>query len=166
MIPGKIVRFLHEHANMAFGGIRHRDLRPAGCRVSAWQVGADGRTLTAWVPVPEAFRANFLDALLDNRQFALTVEEHPAHETYQLKGLYLRHRDATADDRTPVERQRERLTRVMRSVAPPGFDVGRVVAIMHPDPTYVIEIDVREVFLQTPGPGAGRRLYPEAEGSQ
>ncbi len=163
MIPAKIVRFLHEHGNLAFGGVRDRDLRPSGCRVSAWQVAADGRTLTAWVPLPEAFRARFLDALLDNGQFAITVDEHPTHETSQLKGRYLRHRDATSADRAPVQRSRDRFARAFRVQVPPGMNVQHLLAMMHPEPTYVVDVEVHEVYLQTPGPRAGARLYPEAE---
>lgn len=163
MIPPKIVRFLHERGNMAFAGIRDRELRPAGCRVSAWEVAADGRTLTAWVPIPESHRAHFLEALLDNRQFALTVEEHSSHETYQLKGTYLRHRAATAEDLAPVQRHRDRLARAMRRELPPGMDPRPILAMMHPDPAYVLDVEIREVFVQTPGPGAGARLFPEPE---
>lgn len=148
---------------MAFGGIRDRELRPSGCRVSAWQMAADNRTLTLWVPMPPQFRERFFDALLDNRQFAATIEEHPAHETYQLKGTYLKHRDAVPGDLDIVVRHRERLARVLRIQVPPGMDVQPLLRIILPDPTYVLDIDVREVYLQTPGPGAGSRIHPPAE---
>ena len=38
MIPGKIVRFLEQHANLAFAGTRDRDRVPYGHRVSGWHV--------------------------------------------------------------------------------------------------------------------------------
>lgn len=163
MIPGKIVRFVQDRSNMAFVGVRDRDLRPSGSRVSAWQFAADGSTLTAWVPIPVPFRTRFLDALLDNGQIALTVEEHPTHETYQLKGRYLRHRPAGASDDALVQQHRERLAKAIRHEMSPGMDPGLFVQMMVPRPTYVVDIEVREVYLQTPGPGAGARLYPHPE---
>jgi hypothetical protein len=163
MLPGKILRFLNEQANMAFAGLRDKDLRPSGCRISAWKIAPDGRTVTAYVPVPEQFREHFLGCLLDNRQFVMTVEEHPTHETYQLKGTYLRHRPASSSDMELVRQNRERLARSMRQEFPPGMDVRPFVQMMHPDPTFAVEVDIREVFVQTPGPGAGARLHPPPE---
>jgi hypothetical protein len=165
MIPGRILRFLHEQSNMAFGGIRDRNLRPSGCRVSAWQMAPDGRTLTALVPLPGQFRERFLEALRDNGQFAMTVEEHPTHETYQLKGTYLGHRDAGPGDMPLVQRHRERLARAMRAEMPPGTDLTVVLLMMLPTPDVAVDIDVKEVYLQTPGPGAGSRLYPPDPGA-
>jgi len=162
MLPNKIVRFLKERGNMALGGIRDRDMRPAGCRVSAWALADDGRTLTAYVPLPESYQARFLDALTGNGQFAFTIEEHPSHETYQLKGTYIRHRPSVEADRALVERYRERAARVFRNEIPAEF-ISRVIQVMHPVPTHVIDIDVHEVFVQTPGPGAGARIFPPLE---
>jgi hypothetical protein len=163
MIPGTIVRFLQEHGNMAFAGIRDRHLRPSGCRVSAWRLAADGHTLTALVPIPPPFRDQFLDALLDNGQFAMTVEEHPTHETYQLKGTYLRHRPIVSDDQALVQRHRDRLAKAIRAEVMPGMAVAPLLMAMHPDPDFAVDVDVHEVYLQTPGPGAGSRLYPPPE---
>ena len=89
-IPGRIVRFLEQSANVGFAGTRDRNLVPYGHRVSGWRVGADGRTLTALVA--EHFTAHLVEALQDNGELALTVEEFLSHETYQFKGRYLRHR--------------------------------------------------------------------------
>ena len=164
MIPGKIVRFLEQHANIGFAGIRDRDLVPAGCRVSAWRVHPDGRTLTLFIPNPLVERVIAL--LEDNGQLAVTIEEHPTHETYQLKGQYVSHRPAGADDLALVERFRERFVRSIRSEIPPGVPESFVGAFAVPDPAVVVDVDVREVYLQTPGPGAGGRLYPPPEISE
>ena len=65
MIPGKIVRFLEQHANLAFAGTRDRDRVPYGHRVSGWHVNADARTLTALVPEPFTVNSTLaLDAQL------------------------------------------------------------------------------------------------------
>ena len=91
MIPGKIVRFL-ERANASAAGTRDRNLVPHGHRVSGWRMGVDGRTLI--VMMPEGARRHLIESLEDNGQFSVTVEEYPAHETYQFKGRYLSHRPA------------------------------------------------------------------------
>lgn len=164
MIPGKIVRFLEQHANMGFAGTRDRDLVPSGCRVSAWRVHPDGQTMTLFIPEPLVDR--LIASLEDNGQLAVTIEEHPTHETYQLKGKYVSRRAVQADDLPLVARFRERFVRSIRPEIPPGVPEAVVGAFRVPDPAVAIDVDVREVYLQTPGPGAGGRLYPPPESAE
>ena len=118
MIPEKIARFLEQRANVAFAGTRNRDLVPLGHRVSGWRMGADGRTLTAFLPEP--FTAGLVESLQENGELALTVEDFPAHETYQFKGRYVRHRPVQREDIAIVDRIRERFMKSMRAVFPDG----------------------------------------------
>ena len=161
MIPGKILRFLEQHANVGFAGIRDRNLVPLGYRVSAWRVAADGRTLTALIPDP--FTEELIECLQENGQFAMTVEELPTHETYQLKGRYLRHRPVEPEDLELVVRFRERFGKRFQGEIPPEMVVTFVLKASVPDPRVAVDFEVREVYLQTPGPGAGSRLYPPPE---
>jgi hypothetical protein len=155
LIPGKIVRFL-ENANVAFAGTRDSRLVPHGHRVSGWLVGSDGRTITALIA--EMSRPHLLEALLDNGQISMTTEQYPSHEAYQFKGRYLRHRPVGPADVEAVDRTRERFMRVARSFYPP--EAEHAFQAFTPEPGIAIEFEVREIFVQTPGPGAGARLFP------
>ena len=159
MIPGKIAQFLEQRANVAFAGTRNRDMVPFGHRVSGWCVGPDGRTLTAFVPEP--FTAGLVESLQENGELALTVEDFPAHETYQFKGRYVRHRPVQREDIDIVDRIRERFMKSMRAVYPavPGGVAGAFIST----PGLAVEFEVFEIYSQTPGPGAGARLVPPAE---
>ena len=84
MIPEKIVRFLEQRANVAFAGTRNRDLVPFGHRVSGWCIGADGRTMTAFIPEP--FTAGLVESLQENGELALTVEEFPVPRNLSIQG--------------------------------------------------------------------------------
>jgi hypothetical protein len=161
MIPGKIVRFLEQHANTGVAGIRDRNLVPAGCRVSGWQVHPDGRTVSLMIPDPRSDRV--IASLEDNGHIAVTLGEHQTHETYQLKGRYVRHRAVEAGDLALVDRFRERHVRSIRSEIPHGIPESYVGAIAVPYPAIVVDMDVLEVYVQTPGPGAGARLYPPVD---
>jgi hypothetical protein len=160
MIPPKIIRFLDSQANLAFAGTRDRNLVPLGHRVTGWSVAADGRTLTAMIP--ESSAASLIEAMLDNGQIAITAEEVGTHETYQLKGRYLSHRPVSAGEIEHVTRARERFVKGLMSLYPDP----RLAELMKPSipiPSIAVDIDVQEVFLQTPGPGAGGRIWPPPE---
>jgi hypothetical protein len=159
VIPGKLVRFLEHYANVAFAGIRDGDLVPFGHRVSGWQVGADQRTMT--ILFPDEFVERLLESLQHNGQIAVTVEEFPSHETYQFKGRYLRHRGLQDGDAEIAERVRRRFVKSLKPNYPHApEDVLR--AFVSP-PSLAVELEVLEIYLQTPGPGAGTRLIPPME---
>ena len=159
MIPGKIARFLEQRANVAFAGTRNRDLVPFGHRVSGWRIGADGRTLTAFVPEP--FTAGLVESLQENGELALTVEDFPAHETYQFKGRYLRHRPAQRDDIDIVDRIRERFMKNMRTVFPavPEGIVGAFIS----KPALAVEFEVSGDLRADTRPRRRCALVPPAE---
>jgi hypothetical protein len=156
MIPGKILRFLDQHANVAFAGTRSRDLVPYGHRVSGWRAGTDGRTLTALIAQP--FLNHLVESLEDNGAFAVTIEHFPSHETYQFKGRYLRQRPLDQQDVDTVDRIRGRLVKGLRPMFP-QVPEGMLNWFV-PNPHLAIEFEVDEIYLQTPGPGAGARLVP------
>jgi hypothetical protein len=153
MIPGNIIQFL-DRANVGLAATRDRSLVPRGHSVSGWALALDGRTLTFSVPAGAC--EHLVEALEDNGQIALTFEEYPEHETYQLKGRYVRHRPAVAADAEIAERVRQRF---VRSVLPLAGEEARASlrAFIQP-PVLAIDVEVREIFVQTPGPGAGARL--------
>jgi hypothetical protein len=156
VIPGKIVRFLEEYANVAASGVRDESLVPYGQRVSGWRVGADRSTMT--VLVPEEFTEHLIASLEDNGRYAVTIEEIPSHETYQFKGRYLSHRPADADDRALVAQQRDRFVKaVSRVYTQMPENIARSFIL---DPALAVEFEVQEIYLQTPGPGAGTRIAP------
>jgi hypothetical protein len=163
MIPGKIIRFLEERASAAFAGTRDASLVPCGHRVAGWQVDATGRTLTAFVAPSSATR--LVEALTDNGRVAVTFEEIGTHETYQIKGRCVSHRPVQPVEHAIASRTRERFAKSLRSL----YADDRLAALLTasiPTPTLAVEIAVEEVFLQTPGPGAGSRITPPPDAEQ
>jgi hypothetical protein len=159
LIPGKLVRFLEHYANAGFAGIRDQDLVPFGHRVSGWRVSADLRTMTIFFP--DEFLERLVASLQQNGELAVTVEEFPSHETYQFKGHYLHHRGTQDDDVEIVERIRRRFVKSLRPMYPDAPE-DILKAFVSP-PSLAVEFEVLEVYLQTPGPGAGTRLIPPVE---
>jgi hypothetical protein len=157
MIPSKIIRFLEDRANIGFAGTRDANLVPSGHRVSGWRIDHEGRILTALVS--EVSSPRLLEALLDNGRIALTFEEAGNHETYQIKGRYLSHRPVGSAEIEIASATRERFARSMRSLYHDEAVTASLTASMLA-PALAVDVSVDEVFVQTPGPGAGARIAP------
>jgi hypothetical protein len=158
LIPGKIVRFLEQYANVAFVGTRDRDLVPFGHRVCGWIVAADQRMMT--ILVPDEFLQSLVESLQQNGELAVTVEEFPSHETYQFKGRYRHHRGVQDGDAEIVDRVRRRF---VKSIRPMSHEPEDALKSFVSPPAMAVEFEVLEIYLQTPGPGAGTRLIPPVE---
>jgi len=159
VIPGKLVRFLEQYANAAFAGTRDRDLVPYGHRVCGWRVGADQRTMT--ILFSDKFRDRLVESLQQNGELAVTIEEFPSHETYQFKGRYLRCRETIPDDAEVADRVRRRFVKSMRPIYVDQPEAALKAFV--PEPALAVEFEVTEIYLQTPGPGAGSRLVPPTD---
>jgi hypothetical protein len=157
MIPSKIIRFLEERASLGFAGTRDAKFVPLGHRVPGWHVDQSGRTLTVFMA--EASSPRLLEALRDNGRIALTFEEIGTHETYQIKGQYLSHRPVRPAEVDLAGAMRERFAKSLRSLYSDEHMTALMAASI-PSPSLAIEIGVDEVFVQTPGPGAGARIAP------
>ena len=153
MIPPKIVTFLGR-ANVAQAGTRDMHMVPHGHRVSGWHVGADGTTMTALIP--QVSIGHLIESVEDNGWFTMTAEDYPAHETYQFKGRYLRHRPIEPRDLDVADRQRERFLRSVLQFF--GEEAVVPVRAFTQRPALAVEFQVLEIYVQTPGPGAGTRL--------
>jgi hypothetical protein len=160
MIPPKVIRFLNETANTGFGGTCTRNLVPTGYRVSGWHVDPTGRTLTALIPDP--FAASFVEAVRDNKTVAFTFEDVTTAETYQLKGQYVSHRPVTSAEADSTNRLRDQFARHLSTLYQDPRVESMVKAAIA-TPALAVDVEVREVFVQTPGPGAGARIAPAPE---
>lgn len=133
-------------------GTRDRELVPECVRAVGSVVHADGRRLTVFLPHATAARS--VANLRANGQVAVTFSEVPTHRTRQVKGRALVVRDATEAERAIMERYLDAFAKELDIVGLPP-SVSRRISFL---PAHAVEIEVTEVFDQTPGPGAGARL--------
>jgi hypothetical protein len=159
-IPGVLLRFL-ERASIGYAGTRDRDLVPHFHWVCGWAVEPDRSSLA--VLIGEPFGARLLRDTAECTRLALTIEHIGPHETYQFKGDFAGTRQVGPAERAVFEACRERAIRDIRAIET-RFDFPReVLARYYGEPALLVVLRVREIFLQTPGPGAGRRLVPPEE---
>jgi hypothetical protein len=101
----------------------------------------------------------FLESLRENGAIALTIGEMTTHETYQIKGRYLSHRPVQAVEAELADRVRDRLAKTLQALYH-DERIDPFVRASIPTPTLAVAVEVTEVFVQTPGPGAGERIAP------
>lgn len=142
---------LMDEGGAAYLGTRDASLRPSISFAFGVTLGDTPGTLLVYLPSTTAAPA--IANLRDNGQAALVICRVADFRTYQLKGQLVTLRDARDDERALIERQHEAFARS----ADEDLN-GNVVRAWGAWPAVVAEVTARDVYLQTPGPGAGRRV--------
>ncbi len=153
MIPDRVVELLHGPAFMQVG-TRDERLRPAHAMVTGAVVHADREAVTFFVP--EGRSARILSDLENNGRVALGIAL-ASHEAYQLKGRYLASRPTGGEDIARQETYQTKMLAAVRQVYPEEIARPLVLGFAY-RPGVAITFRVEEIFLQTPGPGAGNRM--------
>jgi len=133
-------------------GTRDAKLVPDTTRVMGIVVHRDCERATVFLPYATGRKA--LANLEDNGRVAVTCSHPVSHLTFQLKGNVLSLRPAKANERDVVERYLDAFSRLLEQVGV----APEVSSRMSGWPAHAVEMQVREIYEQTPGPGAGERL--------
>jgi hypothetical protein len=118
-------------------------------------VHPDRETITFFVPESRAER--ILSDLKNNGRIALAVSL-TTHEAYQLKGGYISSRPTDAKDRAVQEIYRTKLVSALLQAGYPEQIAKPLVLGLAYQPGIAITFRVEEIFLQTPGPEAGKKI--------
>ena len=149
MIPDRLVDFVHG-AVLTVVGTRDARLRPT----VTWAFGARVSTATdeisAFVPDVEIDRTR--SNLAHNGVVAYTVVDPISHESYQFKGKLAGMRPTTDEERAVQEILRNKIGAKL-TMFRPELVMGYTLI-----PSTALTFKVEQVFVQTPGPGAGRQL--------
>jgi hypothetical protein len=127
-------------------------LVPDEARGIGVRVEAGGVEVTIFIAAATARQA--LENLADNGRIAAVFSRPIDHRTYQLKGGATSVRVADDADRAVIERYRRALVDAYTVVGVPPSITWRIAVW----PAHAIRFRVENVFVQTPGPGAGAPL--------
>jgi len=133
-------------------GTRDERLQPEAMLGIGVRVHPDFRTFTVYVP--EALAAATVKNLQHNGEIAVALARPHDHKSVQIKGRLRELRRATEADRDIQAVGRSALVEQFAGIGIPRPMTRRLVWW----PSLAIEIDVRHVYQQTPGPGAGELL--------
>jgi hypothetical protein len=137
--------------SIMFIATRSAAMEPTSSLAFGLRIAPDEREVTVFVPTPLA--PLLFPDLRDNGQIAINIVRPTDHRAVQIKGLWLGERRTDDSDRSYLERYRDALTQEMGLVGVPRSFWLRI----HWWPTVALRMEVRDVFVQTPGPSAGRR---------
>jgi len=154
MISDRVVEVLNGPTWIQIGS-RDEALRPAHTMAVGAVVHDDRQTVTVFVPTARSGRV--LRDLTGNGRIAVSLAL-VSHESYQLKGTYISSRPTDDTDRA---RQEARRAALLESALEAGYPetIARPLALgLAITPGVAITFRAEEVFLQTPGPGAGTLL--------
>jgi Pyridoxamine 5'-phosphate oxidase len=150
-LPPDLVTFV-EGAPSLLVGTRDERLRPDAVRAVGMRVWPGASQLTIYLAAATSARA--VANARATGQLALTMAHPPTHQTYQIKGAVLDVREAGPEDRAAIERYVDDFAEVLAIVGLPRQLTRRLTAW----PAFAVDLDIAEVFAQTPGPGAGSRM--------
>jgi len=128
---------------------RSATLAPASALGFGVRVEPGTSNVTVFVPARVA--TFLLQNLRDNGQLALTAVSPVDNRAVQLKGVWLGERRVDDEDRAFLMRYRDGVTNVLNLVGVPRSRWRQVAW----SPTLALRMEVREAYVQTPGPGAG-----------
>lgn len=151
MIPDKLVEFIHGSA-IFFLGTRNEELRTSVSWVFGAVADPEADRVTMFVPTID--NEAVLKDLETNGMVAMSMVDGATHEAYQLKGKCVEIRPTNQKEKAVQEIHRTKAgARLGEAGMPPAMYQGFVM-----DPSVAVTFQVEEIFLQTPGPGAGDKL--------
>jgi predicted pyridoxine 5'-phosphate oxidase superfamily flavin-nucleotide-binding protein len=150
-IPAHVIDLLQTGVSIVVG-TRDASLVPECTRAWGIRVSKDGKSVTIFLT--ETMSRKTIQNLRENGQVAMSCARPTDHMACQLKGRLRAIRPAGVRDRECRNRWGQDFRGELMAIGVPAplFD-----ALIR-DPALAIDIDVTEVFHQTPGPGAGEKV--------
>ena len=133
-------------------GVRDGDLNPDGA--AAWAVEVDEERSRFTVYLHEIAAAELMRFLRSHAEIAINLDQPTSHRACQAKGVFVGTRAARDDERELVDRQVEGFRKDLAEI---GFPPA-LTAAWRTWPCTALDVQVTQLFEQTPGPGTGGPL--------
>lgn len=150
-LSDELVDFLEGGVSILVGS-RNADLRPECARGLGLVIGSDRQSITVFIN--EALAARMCADFEDNAQIAVGFSRIVDHRSLQLKGVVRAVRPATAQENALQERYVAAFAEQLSLAGLPRS----VVRNVRLTPALAVELEIHDIFNQTPGAGAGQRL--------
>lgn len=155
MIPQEIADFISRPGQPMCFGTHDAALQTSVGRAFALKLSEDRKLITFMVPKITA--AKHVDNLLQNGRLAFTTGNAISHVCYQLKGKYVAHADSTPEELEILGKSFAAFMELL--VASYGEQAKEIFARLDFGPMLSITFAPEDIFDQTPGPGAGKKIF-------
>ncbi len=153
MIPDKFVEFIHGNTAIYIGAGNEK-MKTTVNHVVGAKVNPDGDSFTCYIPKAGTDKlVSYLEAC---NKYAVTMATIPSHEAYQFKGTCISVREA---DDGAVKYAQTYLDKMVDFTSQFGIP-EELFSNFIVDPSVAVTIKVEEIYDQTPGPGAGKLIFP------
>ena len=154
MISPEIIELLNNPDLGFIYGTRDEHLQPAVGRSLGAKLSDDGTTMRVFSP--KSISEEHIRNLQQNGMMSLTVGHLPTHKSLQFKGKFIKYEECNEEDYQLLDRNvaafKTLLGMAFGSQTIPLFE-----KIIY-RPSVAIEFAVTDIFTQTPGPGAGKKV--------
>ena len=150
MIPLAMVELLQTGVSVVVG-TRDATLMPECTRAWGIRVGKDRRTVTIFLT--ETISIKTFQNLRENGQVAISCTRPTDHVACQLKGRLRAIRPASQRDQGHSKQWHREFLGELVAIGVPAA----VAEAWITEPALAVDIDVTDVFHQTPGPGTGEK---------
>lgn len=154
-IPEKLVEFLHGPVFVGIGS-RSEKLRPLHTWAMGGIVTSDRQGIVLFVP--EAVSRPLMENLKNNGRVAIAAGSPVDNENYQFKGEFLSARPTDEKEVAIQEIYRAKLLASCIQVGYPEPMIKPLVMGFVYKPSLAVTFRIHEIYLQTPGPEAGKRI--------
>jgi hypothetical protein len=151
IIPPDIVELLKTGVSVVVG-TRNAGLMPECTRAWGILVGKTGSIVTIFLT--EAISEQTLRNLKDNGRIAVSCTRPTDHVACQLKGYVRKIRPATQREQQQSRQWHREFLDELTAIGVPR-SIGEAWIT---EPALAVDIDVTDVFHQTPGPGTGEKI--------
>ena len=151
MIPPAMVELLQTGVSVVVG-TRDAALMPECTRAWGIVIGKDRASVTIFLT--ESISRKTLQNLKENGLVAISCTRPTDHVACQVKGRLRSIRPANKQDRASSQMWHREFTGELVAI---GIPSG-VCEAWITEPALAVDIDVTDVFLQTPGPGTGEKV--------
>ena len=151
MIPPEMVELLQTGVSIVVG-TRDASLMPECTR--AWGIVIGKDRVSATIFLTETISRKTLENLKENGLIAVSCTRPTDHIACQLKGRLRSIRPANKQERAKSRAWHKEFTEELVAVGIPP----EVCEAWITEPALAVDIEVTDVFLQTPGPGTGGKV--------
>jgi hypothetical protein len=153
MIPDNLIEFIHGNT-FIYIGARNEKKQTTVNRVLGAKVNSDADSFTCFIP--KAVADKLVSYLETCNKAAVIMGTLPSNEAFQFKGTCTSIRVANDGELAYMQVYLDKMSAHGKQFGIPEELFGDFVV----DPSIAVTLKVEEIYDSTPGPGAGKLIFP------